>query len=97
MTAHMVSMIYSRDNSWIAEYSANVPAIIAKHGGSYTFVSRGKVEVAEGDLPVPSGVGTFTFPSRQAIHAFLESEEYRPYLELRQKYSTNQILMFDGR
>lgn len=97
MAAHMIAMIYSNDNSWIAEYGANVPAIIAKYGGSYSFVSGGKVEVAEGDMPAPSGVGTFTFPSRQAIYDFLNSEEYRPYLELRMKHSTCQILVFDGR
>lgn len=97
MAAHMVAMIYSRDSAWMSEYSNNVPDIIKKYGGSYTVVSGGPVELAEGDMPVPSGVATFTFPTREAIHQFLTCDEYRPYLELRNKYSTCQILVFDGR
>lgn len=96
MSAHMVAMIYSRDSSWVPEYSANVPRIIESFGGKYTFVSSGQVEVAEGDMPAPSGVGVFTFPTREDIHNFLNSEEYKPYLELRMKYSTCQIIVFDG-
>lgn len=97
MTAHMVAMIYTDDISWMPEYAANVPQIVRQYGGDYNFVSAGKVELAEGDMPVPSGVGTFNFPSREAILAFLNAEEYRPFLELRNRYSKTQILIFDGR
>lgn len=96
MTAHMVAMIYTNDTSWIGEYSANVPQIIRKYGGDYNFRSGGPVEVVEGNLPVPAGVGTFNFPSREAIMQFLNSEEYRPYLELRNRHSRTDILVFDG-
>ncbi len=97
MTAHMVAMIYTDDFSWIAEYSANVPQIVAKYGGEYAFTSAGAVTVAEGDLPVPSGVGTFNFPSCDAIVQFLNSEEYQPFIELRNRHSKTQILIFEGR
>lgn len=97
MTAHMVALIYADDFSWIPEYSANVPQIVKKYGGDYNFVSAGPVELAEGDMPVPSGVGTFNFPSREAILAFLNAEEYQPFVELRNQHSKTQILIFDGR
>lgn len=92
----MVAMIYATDFSWVPEYSANVPQIVAKYGGTYNFVSAGPVELAEGDMPVPSGVGTFNFPSREAIHEFLHSKEYQPFIELRNRHSKTQILIFDG-
>lgn len=97
MPAHMVTVIYCDDYSWIEEYSKHVPAMIEKHGGSYTIVSNGKVDVVEGDWSQPSGVAVFTFPSKQAILEFLNSEEYKPFLELRNRHSRNNILMFDGR
>ncbi len=97
MSAHMVALIYGTDFSWIPAYSAAVPQIIKKYGGSYNFVSGGAVELAEGDMPVPAAVGTFNFPSQEAIREFLNSEEYKPFIELRNKYTKTQILIFDGR
>ncbi|MDO7833445.1 DUF1330 domain-containing protein [Sphingobium sp. HBC34] len=97
MTAHMIALIYADDFSWIPEYSAHVPQIVRKYGGDYNFTSGGPVEVVEGDLPVPSGVGTFDFPSREAIMNFLNAEEYQPFIELRNRHSKTQILIFDGK
>lgn len=97
MTAHMVALIYTDDFSWIPEYSNNVPQIVRKYGGDYNFVSAGLIERPEGDIPIPSGVGTFDFPSRDAIMAFLNAEEYQPFVELRNRYSKTQILIFDGK
>lgn len=96
MTAHMVAMIYATDFSWIGEYAANVPQIVRKYGGEYNFRSAGPVEVVEGELAAPIGIGAFNFPSREAIMAFLNSEDYRPYLELRTRHSRTEILVFDG-
>lgn len=96
MAAHMVAMLYGTDFSWMPEYAANVPQIIAKYGGSYTLKSAGQVEVPEGTIEPPAGVGVFTFPSRQAIHDFLNSDEYRPYIELRNRFSRTEILIFDA-
>lgn len=97
MPAHMVAMLYADNMDWIAEYSANVPRIVEKHGGKYSVVAAGPVEVVEGDLPVPTGVGVFDFPSREAIMAFLTCEEYQPYIELRNRHSKTQIMIFDGK
>lgn len=97
MAAHMIALLYTDDFSWTAEYAANVPGIVAKFGGRYNFVSDGPVEVAEGDIAAPAGVGIFDFPSREAIRDFLNSAEYAPYVELRNRFSRTQILVFDGR
>lgn len=97
MTAYMVAMLYGDDFSWVAEYSANVPQIVRKYGGEYDLVSAGKIERPEGDIPIPSGVATFKFPSREAIMSFLNAEEYQPFIELRNRHSKTQILIFDGR
>jgi uncharacterized protein (DUF1330 family) len=93
----MIAMLYADDFGWIEEYSANVPQIVASYGGSYNFISTGPVDVIEGNLPVPSGVGIFEFPSTQAARQFLSAEEYKPYVELRNRHSRTDVLVFDGR
>lgn len=98
MSAFMLGLLYATDYCWLPEYVAKVPEIARKYGGHYHFLAQhGTIELGEGDMPVPTGVVAFDFPSREAIKAFLESEEYKPFIELRNKYSTAQILMFDSK
>ncbi len=98
MAAIMLGMVYANDYCWLPEYIAHVPDIARKFGGEYHFLAEhGTVELGEGDMEVPTGVVTFDFPSREAVRAFLESEEYRPFIELRNRYSRVQILMFDSK
>ncbi|HEY6870964.1 MAG TPA: DUF1330 domain-containing protein [Novosphingobium sp.] len=97
MATRMIALLYADDFSWLPEYSANVPQIVTKYGGSYNFVATGPVEVLEGSLSVPAGVGIFDFPSREAAKQFLNAEEYQPYVELRNRHSRTEILLFDGR
>ncbi|HET9629166.1 MAG TPA: DUF1330 domain-containing protein [Novosphingobium sp.] len=96
MATRMIALLYADDFSWLPEYSAHVPQIVASCGGSYNFVATGPVEVIEGDMPVPSGIGIFDFPSREAAKQFLHAEEYQPFVELRNRHSRTEILLFDG-
>lgn len=95
MSAHMVTLLYGSDRSWLAEYGAHVPQIIKKHGGAYEVISNGEVERPEGEMEVPFAVATFRFPSRQAITDFLTDPDYAPFIELRNRHTRTEILMFD--
>lgn len=98
MSAFMLGFVYATDYCWLPEYVAAVPGIAAKYGGRYhTLAEHGTIELGEGDMPVPTGVVMFEFPTREDIRAFLHSEEYKPYIDLRSKYSTVQILLFDSK
>ena len=97
MASRMVALLYADNLDWIPEYSANVPQIVTKYGGSYNFVATGEVKVLEGNLPAPTGVGIFEFPSCEAAKQFLDAEEYKPYLDLRNRHSRSEIFVFDGR
>ncbi|MBB4614296.1 DUF1330 domain-containing protein [Novosphingobium taihuense] len=97
MATRMIALLYAENMDWIPEYSANVPQMVAKYGGSYNFISTGEVKVLEGTFPAPTGIGIFDFPSVEAAQQFLDAEEYKPYLELRNKHSRNEIFAFDGR
>jgi len=96
MTAYMVVSIDVQDPSWVADYVANVPAIIASHGGAYAAVS-GPVTVLEGTASAPTQLAIFTFPSQDAITAFMKDPAYTPYKEARLKGSTANIFSFDNK
>src|SRR3981081_1505458 len=49
-----------------------------KHGGEYFAVSE-NIKRYEGDGPDPDAIVLFTFPSMEAIDAFVSDADYRPY------------------
>lgn len=90
----MVVHLTMLDASWLPAYLANVPAIISSHGGEFVAVS-GPVARLEGDLPVPGQMGILSFPSMEAIEAFLSDERYQPFKEARNKGANVSIFAFE--
>jgi len=82
------------DRSWIADYIADVPRMIAAHGGEYVAVGN-DVAVLEGTIACPDAVTLFKFPSVARIREFMDSDEYQPFKKMRQKWSTANILVFE--
>ncbi len=95
MAGYMIALVYARDTGWMAEYMANVPAIIASHGGCYLGRSAG-IERAEGTMPEPDVAAIFKFPSAAKIREFLACEAYAPFAAARQAGADTEILIFDG-
>lgn len=100
MTAWMLLLQKQHSTEWMRTYMKAVPPIIASYGGAYVGIAR-DVTVAENELTKPAPpemdiVGLFSFPSREKIEAFLASEEYRPYSELRKQNTTSDIFILDG-
>lgn len=96
MPAFMVVMVYLRESGWVADYIANVPAILRTYGGEYFAVST-SVTQFEGDGPVPDQVALFTFPSVDHMDGFVNSAEYAPYKEARLAQSSALIVGFEPR
>ena len=94
MAAYMVVHVYLRDVAWVEDYVAKVPTIIRKYGGEYLAVSK-TLKQYEGDARAPDQVVVFTFPSLDAITAFMECEEYRPYKDSRLEQSSATIVGFE--
>jgi NAD(P)H dehydrogenase (quinone) len=94
MTAYMTVILTVTDTSWIGEYVAHVPPIMARYGGKPVTVS-GPVEVLEGDT-IPSQVALFTFPSTEALKAFMADPDYAPWKKARKAGSTASIFAFNA-
>lgn len=95
MTAYVIVILDCTDPVWVADYRANVPALIERAGGAYLSLSRAPIQL-EGDGPVPQTVAIVSYPSVEAAKAFFASEEYRPYAEARQRGATTTIYLVDG-
>ena len=95
MAGYMIALVYARDTGWMAKYMANVPAIIASHGGCY-LGAGGDIEQAEGKIAVPDRAAIFKFPSTAAIREFLACAAYAPFAAARQAGADTEILIFEG-
>src|ERR1700733_6927311 len=93
MPAVMIFTMELHDPSWLADYRAKAPALVARFGGEYLARST-NVVVLEGDATPPATAAVLKFPTMQHLKDFLQSEEYRPLKEARQAGSRSVIIGF---
>jgi len=94
MAAYLIGDVNVRDPAEYAKYSTAIPALVRKHGGE-ALARGGACEVFEGEW-TPHRLVLFRFPTMDAIRAFLEDPEYRPWKELRQRISTGNLVGVEG-
>lgn len=75
-------------------YLENTPRIAAKYGGQYR-VRGGAMEQLEGDW-MPTRMVVIEFPDMQKLKAFVDCEEYKPWREIRNKFTTSHIVAIEG-
>lgn len=95
MPAYLITTIERiEDPDAYGQYKAAVPALVARHGGSY-LVRSVDVELVEGG-PAPKRVLVLAFPTREAIHAMFDDPDYTAIADLRRRATTGTILVADG-
>lgn len=94
MAAYVIADITINDQNKYADYRAQVPATVAKHGGRF-LVRGGNHETLEGPWH-PGRVVVIEFPDMAAAKAWYASQEYGPLIKLRQSASTGSVLMVEG-
>jgi uncharacterized protein (DUF1330 family) len=94
MPAYLLANIRVHDTERYQDYVANVPALIAKHGGKYR-VRGGEAEVLEGEWS-PDRFVVIAFPNRAAALAFYDGPDYKPYRTLRQSLTESNVILVDG-
>ena len=95
MKYYAVAEIEVTDRSWVREYVADVTPLVERYGGRY-LARTSNVETLEGQRRTPPLVVLIEWPSREAARAFYESEEYRPYRELRLAGARNEFVLVAG-
>lgn len=95
MKYYVIAEIDITDPSWSAEYVKNVTPMLERYGGRY-LARTPRVEKIEGERPVAQLYLLVEWPSREAMDAFYESDEYRPYREARVKGARNEFVIVPG-
>ena len=94
MTVYVVAEIKVTDDSWVADYAANVHPIVEKHGGKYLSRS-GNVTVLEGEDRGNTLIAIIQFPDTASVEAFATYPDYAPYGQARQAGAVNSFQMID--
>jgi|TARA_E500000178_G_C16910875_1_gene702578 uncharacterized protein (DUF1330 family) len=94
MTVYVIADIEITDDSWVADYGANVHDIVAKHGGEYLSRS-GNIINAAGEGPNSNMIAIIKFPSVDAVQGFVGDPEYAPYGKAREDGSNSIIRIID--
>lgn len=94
MPAYIHGNITVTDPAAYEEYRAQVPAVIAAHGGRY-LVRGGATEVLEGSA-TPDRQVILEFPDMAALRAFYFSPEYQRLVPIRQRASTGSLVAIEG-
>ena len=94
MAAYVLANVEVTDAAGFAPYREAVPATIAKYGGRY--LARGGTALRIEGTPVPKRVVLLEFPDLAAARAWLDSPEYKPLAELRQRTANTDIWVIEG-
>jgi uncharacterized protein (DUF1330 family) len=94
VAGYVIAIVDVSNAEGYGRYSQQVPATIAKYGGSY-LVRGGRTEVREGEWPGPRTV-ILEFPSLARALEWYDSPEYKPLRPIRQANSIARIAFFEG-
>lgn len=83
------------DPSWVPEYVKNVTGMVERAGGRY-LARTSNIELIEGERQRPQIFLLIEWPSREALFAFYNSEEYAPYRKRRVDGARNQFWLVSG-
>jgi len=94
MAAYIYANVEVTDAAAYETYRAEVPVLIAAHGGRY-LARGGTVTVLEGTA-VPQRQVILEFPDMAHLQAFYRAPEYQRLIAIRQGASTGTLLAIEG-
>ena len=98
MTSKTVYMIGDVDIKNIEEYKKymkKVKPLIESYGGEY-LIRGGEIDALETNLWKPTRMVLVKFPNKKIAMEWYNSEEYKPYKNIRLDNATSNILMVEG-
>jgi len=94
MSAYIIACITVTDPERYPDYTAETPALIAKHGGRFV-VRGGSPTTLEGPEETRRIV-VIEFPSRAAAEAFYNDPVYAPVRAIRWEAADSELILVDG-
>jgi len=94
MTAYIIVRITVTNPERYPDYTAETPALIAKHGGR--FVVRGGAPTALEGPEEARRIVVIEFPSRAAAEAFYNDPAYAQVRAIRWEAAESELILVDG-
>lgn len=94
MKAYLIANVEIKDAEAIKKYLNASPNILKKYSGKF-LVRGGEIWVAEGDWS-PQRLVVVEFESMEKAKQFWNSEDYKPFKDLRQAASKTDMLFVNG-
>ena len=94
MSVYLIAMVRVDDPETYKKYTTQTPATIKKYGGKF-LARAGEVETIEGES-FHDRLVILEFPTKQALHEWYTSPEYRAALKYRRVSSVGRILVIEG-
>jgi uncharacterized protein (DUF1330 family) len=95
MKQYIVAEFAVADESWIAEYMADVSGLVDEYGGRF-LARTTHVQRLEGDRETPQWMFIIEFPSPEAAANWYTCAEYQPYLEKSTSDSFSNVVGIPG-
>ena len=95
MAAYLYGNIEITDPALYEQYRAQVPAVIAAHGGRY-LVRGGAVTLLEGEGAPPTRQVILEFPDMARFQAWWDSPAYQPLRALRERATQSTLVVTEG-
>lgn len=83
------------NTDWVPAYTAEVPALVARHGGRYLALTD-QIDQIQGDGDVPWAISIVEWPSKEAAEAFFADPDYLPHLDARLAATTGAGYLLPG-
>lgn len=95
MTAYIIGQMEIHSRSWMEEYFAKIPEVVASHKGVFR-VRGGNPERLEGDKALPDAAFIIEFPDRDHATSFWNSDAFQSLAVLRRSGSTLNAILTDA-
>lgn len=96
MAVLMVVTMTITDPAWIEPYFAAVPTLLDDYGAKSIAGSRSIRRIEGKADAIPDRVAILSFPTMEAVDAFMADERYQPFRAARQSGSVAEILLFEN-
>jgi uncharacterized protein (DUF1330 family) len=93
MSAYLIAEIEVKNAEAYAEYTAQTPGLVARHGGRF-IIRGGATKALEGEWA--GRLAVMEFADQAALESFWNDPDYRNIVGIRHKNSTGRIVAVEG-
>ncbi len=95
MSVYMIGDVDIHNIEEYKKYMENVKPMIESYGGEY-LVRGGEIDCLEANLWKPTRMVLVKFPDKKSAMDWYNSDEYKPYKNIRFEHATSSVVFVEG-